>query len=291
MRKKIFLSLSILMMLFAMGALGSMLYMRNTTISLSEIIRLSQVEHLRQDLIINIKTVQSNLYTARTPLAEDLDSVVSNVTMLDKSIMSCGSCHHSPQVLNRISEVQHLVEDYKTALSSYITASADLRKLEGFKKEASVIGSRLIGLTQKMTLEASMHLGERTENTLREVNRTKIFLMVTVVLTALLAVLISLHLTNAIVRPVNELVKATRAVASGDLSYKMSYQDKTEFGELAGSFNSMTAALKSNYENIKNQQQKLKESEWKFRTLSDFSHDWESWITEKGEILFISPSC
>jgi len=290
-RKKIFLSLFALLMLFAMGALIHMLYMRNTTMTMSDIIRLSQVDHLRQDLISNIQTVQSNLYTARTPLAEDLDIVVSNVTMLDKSIMNCSSCHHSSEISNRISEVQHLVEDYKTALSSYITASADLKKMEGFKNEASVIGNKLIWLSQKMTVEANEHLEQKTKAALSEVGRTKVLLLITIGLTALLAVLISLYLTNTIVRPVTELVKATRAVESGDLGYKITYQDKTEFGELAESFNDMTAALKESYESIERQQQEILKSEWKFRTLSDFSHDWESWITEKGEILFVSPSC
>ncbi len=278
-------------MLFAMGALVSMLYMGNTTTSLSDIIRLSQAEHLRQDIIINTQTVQLNLYTTRTPLSEDLNSVVSNVEMLDRSVMRCSSCHHSPQIASRISEVQHLVEDYKTALSSYITASADLKRIEKFKKEAAVIGNRLIELTQKMTLEAGKHLEKRTENALRKVNRTKIFMIVTMALTALLAVLISLYLIDAITRPVNKLVKATRAVASGNLNYKISYQDKTEFGEFANSFNNMIAALRNSYENIKKQQQQIVDSEWKFKTLSECAHDWEYWITEEERVFFVSPSC
>lgn len=278
-------------MLFAMGALISMLYMRNTTASVSDVIRLSQIEHLRQDLIMNIQTVQSNLYTVRTPLAEDLDLVVKNVSALDAAVKRCNACHHSPEVASRISEVQYFVGDYKAALSSYITASADSNKIEKLKKEAAVIGNRLIGLTQKMTLEAGEHLGQRTKIALSEMGRTKIFLTFTIVLTALLAVLIALYLMNAIIHPVNELVKATRAVASGNLSYKISYQDKTEFGELAGSFNGMIAMLQDSYENIKRQQQKVAASEWKFRTLSEFAYDWEYWITEKGEITFMSPSC
>ena len=278
-------------MLFVVGAFVSMLYMRNTTTSLRSIIRLSQIEHLRQDLIMNIQTVQSNLYTARTPLAEDLDFVVKNVSALDAAANRCNACHHSPQIASRISEVQYLVEDYKTALSDYITASADLKKTEKLKKEAAVIGSRLIGLTQKMTFEANEHLEQKTKVALSEVDRTKIFLMVTIALTALIAVLISLYLINAVVHPVSELVNATRAVASGNFNYKIAYQDKTEFGELAKSFNSMTSALQDSYESIKDQQQKIKEDEWKFRTLSEFAYDWELWITEKGEILFISSSC
>ncbi|MEK6737987.1 MAG: PAS domain-containing protein, partial [Planctomycetota bacterium] len=291
MRRKIFLSLSILLLLFAVGAMLHMLHMRSTTISLNHVVKLSQVDHLRQDLIMNIQTVQSNLYTARTPLAEDLNFVVNNVSTLDGAVKRCNACHHSPQIASRISEVQSLVEDYKTALSSYITASADVKRIERLKMDAAAIGNRLIGLTQKMTLDANEHLEQKTKAALLKVSRTKIFLLITVALTLFLAILISLHLVNAITRPVDELVKATRAVASGNLSYKMSYQDKTEFGELAGNFNDIIAALQYSYESIRNQQQKIKENEWKFRTLSEFAYDWESWITEKGEILFISPSC
>lgn len=44
-------------------------------------------------------------------------------------------------------------------------------------------------------------------------------------------------------------------------------------------------------QNIKRQQQKIAESESKFRTLSEFAHDWEYWVKENMEIVFISPSC
>ncbi|HBG92621.1 MAG TPA: hypothetical protein DDX12_04020, partial [Nitrospiraceae bacterium] len=120
---------------------------------------------------------------------------------------------------------------------------------------------------------------------------TKTFFVVTFALTSLIAVLIARYLINAIIYPVEELLKATRAVASGNFNYKMSYQDKTEFGEIAGSFNDMIAVLRDSNESIKNQQQQIVDNEWKFRILSEFAHDWEYWITEKGEILFISPSC
>ncbi len=43
--------------------------------------------------------------------------------------------------------------------------------------------------------------------------------------------------------------------------------------------------------NIRRSQERLIKSEWQFRTLSEFSTDWEYWITEQREILYISPSC
>ncbi len=43
--------------------------------------------------------------------------------------------------------------------------------------------------------------------------------------------------------------------------------------------------------NIRNHQRKITESEWKFRTLSEFAYDWEYWITEDRRIIFMAPSC
>lgn len=39
------------------------------------------------------------------------------------------------------------------------------------------------------------------------------------------------------------------------------------------------------------QQRRVAESEWKFRTLSEFSQDWEYWMTENKAIMYMSPSC
>lgn len=38
-------------------------------------------------------------------------------------------------------------------------------------------------------------------------------------------------------------------------------------------------------------EKKLKESELRFRTVADFTHDWETWIGADGEYVYTSPSC
>jgi chemotaxis family two-component system sensor kinase Cph1 len=38
------------------------------------------------------------------------------------------------------------------------------------------------------------------------------------------------------------------------------------------------------------QEQRLIESEWKFRTLSESANDWEYWLSENGQIVYMSPS-
>ena len=41
----------------------------------------------------------------------------------------------------------------------------------------------------------------------------------------------------------------------------------------------------------KKAQEALRESEEKFRTLADFTHDWEYWVAPDGRPIYISPSC
>ena len=34
-----------------------------------------------------------------------------------------------------------------------------------------------------------------------------------------------------------------------------------------------------------------RESEQRFRTISDFTYAWETWLSEEGQLLYVSPSC
>jgi PAS domain-containing protein len=41
----------------------------------------------------------------------------------------------------------------------------------------------------------------------------------------------------------------------------------------------------------KKMEQQLKESEERYRTVADFTYDWEQWVGPKGDFLYVSPSC
>ena len=284
MKRKIILSLLALFAFFASGALISIIYISNTTDTLNRLIALHKIEHLREELVINIQTVQSDLYTVRTPLAEDLDSIIRNVTNLDLAARECNSCHHIPDLSRRLDEILHLIDEYKNSLSYYITARANAERTEKFKMEAATIGNKILGYTQDMIFAASKKLEERTQGALKDVDNANIILLITLIFVFLFASWVSVSLTKSITRPISELVNATRKIASGDLGHTISYHDKTEFGELASKFNAMSIELKNVYE-------KITESEWRFRTLSEFSSDWEYWINENNEIVYMSPSC
>ncbi len=291
MKQKLIYYLSILFLLFSAGAGITIFYTHSITSNLQSIIDLHRIESMRQNLVINTQIVQTNLHAIGTAFGKELDVIVDNVTALDKSIQSCKGCHHGQDMTARLQKTAVIVEQYKDALSFLITTTANQERIDRLKAVAVEIGDLLLSETMEMTFIAEKTLSNKTLDTLKDIKKTRFILIITLIFAFAIAIIIAVRLTKQITEPVYELASAARKVAMGDLGYTISYKDDTEFGELAANFNNMSLALKEGFENVRNQQLKIAESEWKFRTVSEFAYDWEYWIKEDMEIIFMSPSC
>ena len=87
MKKKIILAFLLLFLLFLAGIVATLHIINKTTTNLASLLMLHKVEVIRQELVINVQTVQSNLYTIGTSFNKDLDIIVGNVlTLRDREI-------------------------------------------------------------------------------------------------------------------------------------------------------------------------------------------------------------
>jgi signal transduction histidine kinase/HAMP domain-containing protein len=250
MKKKITAYLSLLLVFFSIGSLISILYITFTTSELKNIITLHGVEILRQDLVIKIQNVEQDLLTVHTELSSRLDSIVLNVNDLDRAINNCKKCHHSPLINRKLAGVQTQVERFKTSLSYYITAAANEERIRSLKLESYNIGHELLNMTAEMAFIANKRLQERTQKVIENVSRVEQILVITLVMTIIVGLWISVHLTRNIVNPVQQLIGLSRKIASGDLGSTTAYTDSTEFGELAASFNDMSLSLRDSNEKV-----------------------------------------
>lgn len=280
MKRKIVLSLLLLFLISGSGAVLSTLFISNTTTTLSRLIKLHQIEDLRQHLIISIQSVQSDLYTVHTMLGHKVDSIVDNVTKLDDAAAACGGCHHEPGIAKDIAEVQELIASYEEALSYYITASANRQRIERIKLETAAMGNDLLRKTENMTIRAAKKLEATTTLAMGRIKDARLILILTMVVTAGLGFVVAVHLTRSVTQPINDLVTATRVLAEGDLGHTIDIQDKTEFGELASHFNAMSIALKENYEEVireirerKETEEALRESEERYALAANGAND------------------
>lgn len=252
MKKKIILSLLFLFLLFTVGgAVITMFYTIGVTSRLDTLITLHQVEILGKDLVRNVQTVQSHLYTLGTSFGRDLDIIVDDVTTLDNAIQKCGECHHSPETTSKISTIKDLTEQYKESLSAFITTSAGKKRVERLQNIAANIGNMLLTKTQEMSSIATQKLSEKSIAATKKGDiRSRMILVVTLLLCLFIALAIAAYLTRGITEPVSELLKATRKIKAGELGYTTFYTGKDEFKELLEAFNDMSITLNENNKRI-----------------------------------------
>jgi signal transduction histidine kinase len=93
------------------------------------------------------------------------------------------------------------------------------------------------------TLVMSRLPPEKNPRELEFIQRTNRMLLYSALGAAGLALLIGIFLSRSLTRPIRELTQATQAVATGELGRQVSVRSQDELGELAASFNRMSADL------------------------------------------------
>jgi len=271
MRRKIAVALLVIFACSAAGAVMALAYIKTTTDTLRNLTELHRIEEMRQHLIIAIQAAQSDLYTVNTVLGDEVDVITENLAKLEGTAERCTGCHHTPEVNARIDRVRGLIGEYQTALSYYITASANRERITTLKLDAARVASVLLETTEHMALEASQAVEARTEQSVKRFDDARWILTASILLTLVVAAVVGLRLARSITRPIDRLVAATRAIAGGDLGFATSMRDDTEFGELARHFDSMSAALRESYQALQAEIEERKSAE--ARLLYDAFHD------------------
>jgi signal transduction histidine kinase/CheY-like chemotaxis protein len=257
MRRKIILALALLFTIISIGGIAASWYVSVATEELRNLVEMHEVEGLRRNLVISLQAVQSDLYTAHTALERNLDGIVSNVKTLDAAADECASCHHPPELETKLMEVMELIEEYKIALSHYITASANRERRIQLEIEAASIGEEILQRTSSMSKAASATLDEITTGAISKINKVRIVLFVMMALVTGLCIGVSSYLVRSITNPISRLVGATRTIAAGDFGHRVEDVKEVEFGELASHFNAMSAALEESYERLKSANENL----------------------------------
>jgi diguanylate cyclase (GGDEF)-like protein len=270
-RRKIVLSLLGLFACSTTGAALAVYYIASTTAEVTHLTDLHRIEEMRKHLVITIQAARSDLYTARAQLAQRADVITENVANLEEAAARCSTCHHTPVITGRIERIQGLIDQYQVALSYYITASANRERIATLEGDAARLGDELLQTTEDMAFEASRKVDQITASAMRRFDQARVILTITIVVTLLAAAAIAVRLTRSITRPIDQLVRATRAIAAGELGFSIPVTERNEFGELAGHFNDMSAALRAGYAALQGEIEERRHAE--ARLLHDAFHD------------------
>lgn len=244
MYKRIVRYLTIIFLLFSIGGAIAIYSLSRVTNNLKTLINLHRVEIIRQDLLVNIKTVQNNLLATGTTFGPELDVIVKNVMSLDRAAKGCTGCHHRPEIYKKLKNIEVSVEKYKDALSAFITTTANPERLKRLKEVAVDIGKYIIEDVSEMTFIANKILQGKTERALEQVKTITFILISSLLMTMVVGFIVAIRLTRDIVTPIQILTSAARELAGGKMGLKVELHDSTEIGELAMTFNEMSQSLK-----------------------------------------------
>lgn len=245
MKKRILTGFGSLLFIFLTGSLIAVVYITKTTQRMDRLILLHQVEILREDLIIHVQQVQSNISRNKTRSGGDVDVLVAHVQEMDKVMDSCVGCHHTPELTQGLLGMRDMANDYKTAISRLVTASANPTKIAALERRAQDLGQELITMTQGMAFAANVRLQQKTQETMATIREVRTVLCGTLLLGFLLALVATVILAKSLDGNLRKLLEATGRISRGELQHRVDINDSpgSEFRQLGEAFNVMTQNL------------------------------------------------
>jgi two-component system sensor histidine kinase AtoS len=277
MKKKIIIVLSLVSLLLLLGGAYLIKAIDTNASRFNEIIMFHQVEILRENLLLNIRLVEADLYSQSTDRPESGDAVESHVIDLGETINTCFNCHHEDSVLERLHDLRHQIEQYGYVINNVLSAKADAGRFRAEQERAHLIGDSLINKVNTMIVLTSKRLVERTEKVKRQLHETRIFLIMLVATGPILVGVLAFTVIRGVTGPIQALLDATRKLKAGNLEHRVEGL-RDEFGELAVGFNAMASSLKE-------QVKKIEESEKRYRLLFESAADAIFILEGEGEQL------
>jgi hypothetical protein len=116
MKKKIFIIIGLVGLMLMAGGIYIITTIETATSELDHLIKLHQVEILREHLLIQIKTVQSNLYLMGTRYESSPQQIETDMNNLQKISVTCFDCHHTANVNRRLKNLNGDVALFKNSI-------------------------------------------------------------------------------------------------------------------------------------------------------------------------------
>jgi len=241
--KKIIIVLSIVSLVLLLGGIYLIKAIDVNTSRYNEIIMFHQVELLRGHLLLNIREIETDLYSHNTPRAAIIDRVDRQIRETALEIEGCFACHHSEKITEQLLDLKHHFGEYGHAVSRAFIMSSNSARLQAEQGDTHRIGHALINKLSTMLIMTKKMLAIRTADTLQKVQRTRILLIILVAAGPLLVIGLAFTVITGVKKPVEVLLEATRKLQTGDLEHRVEGL-RDEFAELSDGLNTMAVALK-----------------------------------------------
>jgi len=265
MKKKILIIIFLFSLLAVAGGASLIYSIGHSASQMNELIMLHHVEILREQLLLDIHQVQADLYSQSTRHPVSADATINHVSAMKTSIAGCFSCHHTRSVNERLLDLQQQIGQYSVELNKAMLPYRSAGGILAQRGKTSIISDSLIGKVNTMIVLTNKKLNDRTAESLRDVNKSKVIVIMLVIAGPLMVALFGFTTLTSFATPLQTLLDATKRLKAGDLDSPV-IGLKNEFAELAAGFNDMAEALRERLREIE-------ENERRYRLLFENAAD------------------
>jgi signal transduction histidine kinase len=253
MRRRVIISLGLLLALFVIGDVTALWSLQRSTGQLSALAESHRIQVLRADLAASGLRLERDLLALRSETDPPLKLPRESMERFSQAIDQCGSCHHQSAVDEQLQLVRRTFDAYVAATERLLDNTAN-KSVDPRHDEASIIAHRLVGQTTAIADQSFNHLRKRSVNASASIDQAWRILCVTLVLTALFAVVIAIHLHRRLSQPVEALLADIELMRLGETPSTLPPAADAEFRVLG-------EALRNACENLATAQDRIVQGE------------------------------
>lgn len=259
MKKRIIIGLGLILFIFCIGGIFIVFSIETSRAEFDRIIRLHQIQILRNNLLLSLEQVQTDIYLYRlhrSHSARDRDELLRHVDTLAVNINNCFVCHHTEAMNQRLVTAKEMIGDYRSRIHAIMYRPGNLSEMESREDEVAALGNRLLDMFHEIVATASVRLSEKTAATFRYANRVEIALYTSLALGLAMAVFLAFRFEGQLMKPVKEILKGAENFSQGNLGYRIpDNRMPRELSLIASSFNRMAKELTEHLERTKTAEQ------------------------------------
>lgn len=250
LRGKILTGFIVVILIFGV-ALGFIFYQASYSEKIVTVIarqsdRDNQYARIAYNSAMQIASTRGILYYKQTSFLDQFKKYANENLAIMKNLLETAPDDNSRQKIVKMMEYQEgLIESVEYRLMPLIIDGKEEEAVALAKNEGLPLTKGLNETCDELKKDSTAQLALSIESITNQTKNARVWMIVTIILTAVISICIGVYLSKSIAAPINKVAGEALKIAGGDLTGReMDVKGKDEVAQLAGAFNDMLKNLK-----------------------------------------------
>ena len=185
-----------------------------------------------------------------TAAEEAMASMEGNIAALDE-------CYYDKTSVKQINQKWTSVKSTYNSVLSELRAGNNATAIPNYLTNVVPALSEMINDCDKICDDAADAAEKEVVEAKHQANVARIVILVACIISAAVAVLLGITMSNGIKNPVNEMQQASHDLASGNLDAEITYRSSDELGDLANNMRALTKTFHDMLGDVENQLEEM----------------------------------